>query len=242
MRPKVTAIVLAGGSGTRVQAEVNKVYLPLRGCSILEYSLETMDRSPLVSQIVLVVREADIDLAESCIERIRSTPVRIVPGGRTRHHSEMAGVESVRGEIATGETDVVAIHDGARPFTTADLLQEVLRTADLHGGAVPALTLEETLYRVESDGLQLLDPLGLRRVQTPQAFRARPLLEAFEASLQAGFEGVDTAETIERYSELEVRTIDGDPRNIKITFNEDLSMAEELALGWDRGRWAQERR
>ena len=80
------------------------------------------------------------------------------------------------------------------------------------------------------------------RVQTPQVFRARPLLEAYRASVAAGFEGVDTAETIERFSTLEVAVVPGDDRNIKITFVEDLFRAEELAANWDDGRWVLGRR
>ncbi len=93
------------------------------------------------------------------------------------------------------------------------------------------------MYRATSDGLTMLAPLNLRRVQTPQVFHARPLLEAYLASVAAGFEGVDTAETVERFSDLEVKVIPGDPRNIKITFVEDLFVAEEYALEWDKGEW-----
>jgi 2-C-methyl-D-erythritol 4-phosphate cytidylyltransferase len=85
--------------------------------------------------------------------------------------------------------------------------------------------------------LKILPSLNIRRVQTPQVFHARPLLEAYQASVAAGFEGVDTAETVERFSDLEVKVIPGDPRNIKITFVEDLFVAEEYALEWEKGGW-----
>jgi len=74
-------------------------------------------------------------------------------------------------------------------------------------------------------------------MQTPQVFLAQPLLVAYRASIAAGFEGVDTAETIERFTDLPVEVVEGDPRNIKVTFIEDFFQAEEWAVDWDKGRW-----
>lgn len=243
MPETVVAIVLAGGSGTRVQTDVNKVYLPVHDRELLEYSLETMDRSPRVSQIVLVVRESDEAKAEALIaDRTPSKLSHVTAGGPSRHLSEMAGLESIRSEITSGQVDIVAIHDGARPFMTLDLLDLVIETALRHGGAVPGLEIEEPLYQTDTDRLKMLPQESLRRVQTPQAFRAQELLDAYDASISAGFAGVDTAETAERFSDLEVRVVPGDPRNIKVTFVEDLFAAEEFALEWDKGNWTRHRR
>lgn len=238
MSVRVAAIVLAGGSGSRVQADVNKVYLPIRDRDMLEYSLETMDRSPRVAQVVLVVRDADRGKAESLIvETMPSKLTHVAVGGPSRHLSELAGLRAIEDDIRSGAVDVVAIHDGARPFMTLTLLESVLDTAAERGGAIPGLAIDEPLYRTTSGGVTILPPHSLRRVQTPQAFHARPLLEAYERSLEAGFEGVDTAETVERFSDLRVSVIPGDPRNIKVTFVEDIFVAEEYALEWDKGRW-----
>lgn len=206
---------------------------------MLAYSLETMGRSGSVHDLVLVVRHGDRRQAETLFDEGARAKLRhVVVGGATRHESERAGLEALAPDIVEGSIDVVAIHDGARPFMTLDLLEAVITTARQTGGAVPGLRSDEVLYRVDDHGAHALPQETLRRVQTPQAFWARPLLDAYRRAGEAGFEGVDTAETVERFSELEIAIVPGDPRNIKVTFVEDLFRAEDYALDWDGGRWA----
>jgi 2-C-methyl-D-erythritol 4-phosphate cytidylyltransferase len=234
----VAAVVLAGGSGARIQEDVNKVYMPIGDRPMLEYALETMDRSPQVSQVTLVVRRQDQARAELLVnETLPAKLTNVVVGGDSRHLSEMAGLEALRTDIESGDIDLVAIHDGARPFVTLQLLDDLIESAISHDGAVPALGIPEPLYRASDRGAERVEPESLRRVQTPQVFRAKPLLAAYEASVEAGFEGVDTAETMERFSDLRVVIVPGDPRNIKITFVEDFYTAEEHALDWEKGAW-----
>lgn len=238
MSMSVAAIVLAGGSGSRVQRDVNKVYLPIGERDMLEYSLETMDRSPRISQVALVVREEDEARAELLIaETMPSKLSHVVVGGASRHLSEIAGLRAFQADIESGAIDVVAIHDGARPFMTLALLDQLIDTAVEFGGAIPGLPIDGPLYRTTDEGLEMLHPDQMRRVQTPQVFHALPLLHAYEASLEAGFAGVDTAETVERFTDLEVRIVPGDPRNIKVTFVEDFFTAEEYATEWEKGAW-----
>lgn len=234
----VAAIILAGGSGSRVQRDVNKVYIPIGERDMLEYSLETMDRSPRISQVALVVREEDQARAELLIaETMPSKLSHVVVGGATRHLSEIAGLRAFQEDIESGAIDIVAIHDGARPFMTLELLDQLIDAAVIHGGSVPGLPIEEPLYRTTEDGVVMLPPDSICRVQTPQVFHALPLLHAYEASLEAGFAGVDTAETVERFTDLSVRIVPGDPRNIKVTFVEDFFTAEEYAMEWEKGHW-----
>lgn len=238
MAVNVAAIVLAGGSGTRVRADINKVYLPIQNRDMLVYSLETVDRSPRITRVVLVVRDGDAAAAERLIaEALPSKLTHVTIGGASRHQSELAGLEAIAGEIDSGEVDIVAIHDGARPFATLDLLERVVDTAAEVGGAVPGLPIAEPLYRVEQSRASLLPRSSLRRVQTPQAFRARELLDSYRAAAADGFEGVDTAETVERYGRLAVAVVGGEARNIKVTFVEDFFQAEEYALEWEKGAW-----
>ena len=234
----VAAIILAGGSGSRVQKEINKVYLPISNRDMLEFSLETMDRSPFIERIVLVVRDEDRPNAELLIaETMPSKLTDVVTGGATRHESEEAGLEQLAPFIGDGSIDLIAIHDGARPFMTLDLLETVIETARNAGGAIPGLEVEEPLFRRTENGVDSLDQTMLRRIQTPQAFLASPLLDAYRAARAAGFQGVDTAETVERFSDLTVSVVAGDPHNIKVTFIEDFFAAEGYALRWDKGRW-----
>lgn len=234
----VVAILLAGGSGSRVRQDVNKVYLPIRERDMLEYSLETFDRSPAIDHIVLVVREEDQRAAEALlVQAAPATPVDVVIGGPTRHQSEHRGLDAIASRIDAGSIEQVAIHDGARPFMTLDLLHTTLQAARRVGGAIPGLTIDEPVYQRSGGSARLLEASKLRKVQTPQVFDARALLGAYRAAAADGREGVDTAETVGRYAEIAVTLVPGDPRNIKVTYVEDMFEAEEYAATWSRGSW-----
>lgn len=238
MSPGAAAIILAGGSGSRVQQETNKVYLPISKREMLAFSLETMNVSSLIDRIVLVVRAEDHPIAAELIKRMAlPKPVDVVFGGASRQESEAAGLEQLESLIGDEAIDVVAIHDGARPFLTLDLLESVIEAARSTGGAIPGLEVEEPLFRQSEGRIQAIEQTLLRRVQTPQAFHASPLLAAYRAASAAGFQGVDTAETIERFSDLTVTVVPGDVRNMKLTFVEDFFAAEGYALQWKNGRW-----
>lgn len=232
----LAAIVLAGGRGSRVRSGVNKVFLPVRDRAVVEYSIETFRREPRLTRIVVAVRPEDRYRLDHLTGAAKFHALTLVTGGSTRHLSELAAIESLAPAIEAGTIDLVAIHDGARPFMTLELLGACIEAADRVGGAVPGLAPEAPLYEVGGSGARAL--AAAMRVQTPQVFRAKPLLEAYRASAEAGFDGVDTAETIEKFSTLEVAVVPGDIRNIKITFVDDVFQAEEMAEQWDEGRWA----
>lgn len=232
------AIVLAGGSGSRVQRSVNKVYLPLGERPMLAYSLETFAAAEAVDRVVVVIREEDRRQAEGVLAEVGITkPTLVVEGGPSRHASERAGLQAIAPEIEAGEVGLVAIHDGARPFVTLDLLARLLEAAARVGGAVPGLAVEGPLYRVAGEEVAVLAQGELRRMQTPQVFWAAPLLAAYGAAGEAGFEGVDTAETVEQFGSLAIEVVPGDPRNLKATFIEDIFQAEEWATAWNKGAW-----
>lgn len=229
-RGRTAAIVLAGGVGSRLRRE-NKVYLPIGSRPLLAWSLETFQASELVDEIVLVIRGADANRAQSVIAATPAPKLtRVVEGGATRHASEHAGLEALAPHIERGEIDLVLIHDAARPFVTHELVAAVVDAARASGGAVPGLPVETHVFR-STDAVHLVSVQAddLRRVQTPQAFRARELLAAYRAAAAEGFHGVDTAESVERFTDLSVQIVNGDPDNIKVTFVEDLFTAEDLA-------------
>lgn len=232
------AIVLAGGRGERLRREVNKVYLPIAGKEMIEYSLDTFDRCELVEGLVVVARfDDEAHVADILAGAGLSKPFRVVQGGPTRHRSERSGIEALEDQIRAGQIEWLAVHDGARPFTTLDLLEEVVEEARRRGGAVPALPVASPLYERLNDRAVPLPTESIRRVQTPQVFEAGPLLAAYQAAEAAGFEGVDTAETVERFSDLDIGLVAGDPSNVKVTFVEDLLEAEDLARTFRNGRW-----
>lgn len=238
----VASIVLAGGSGSRIQTPdgigqaVNKVYLPIGDRAMLAYSLEVFTSTPDVDRIVVVAREGDADDVARLGDDSDS-PIDVIVGGETRHRSERNGIEHLAADIESGAVDLVSVHDGARPFLTAPLLATLIETARRVGGAVPALPVSEILYGLSDEGSRLIDTEGLRRVQTPQVFRAPELLGAYRAAAAEAFEGVDTAETVARFGRVEIASVVGDERNIKVTFVEDLLRAEELARLWAPTGW-----
>lgn len=228
---RAAAIVLAGGSGSRVGAERNKVYLPLAGRTVISWSLNALAGMPEIGPVVLVIRPEDRALAEWVVDReVEHGGVEIVTGGASRQESELAGLRLLASRIGAGKVDAVLIHDGARPLLTRTLASGVLAAARSGGGAVPGLARAD-LARAGPDGTTLDGPAptGLVAVQTPQGFRAVPLLAAYEEAARRGFAGTDTASCMERFAaDLTIRWVAGDERNFKITYAHDLLMAEEV--------------
>jgi 2-C-methyl-D-erythritol 4-phosphate cytidylyltransferase len=229
--PAAAAVVLAGGSGTRLGAERNKVYLPLRGRPVLAWSLATFTGMPEVGAVVLVVREPDRPVAERMLAEHTTGGVEVVIGGRTRQESELAGLRRLAARIDGGEIDVVLVHDAARPLAGRELATSVLVAARAAGGAVPGLWRDDlAVAALDGAGLAGPPPVGLVAVQTPQAFRAAPLLAAYEEAARCGFVGTDTASCVERFApDVPIRWVPGDERNIKITYAHDLLVAEHAA-------------
>jgi 2-C-methyl-D-erythritol 4-phosphate cytidylyltransferase len=153
-------------------------------------------------------------------------PVDLVTGGDTRHESEYRALLHLAEEIRRGEIDVVLVHDAARPLAPARIVEEVLATAIREGSAIPALPCEDVVGVDEHGRMSHAGRAGMVRVQTPQGFRSGPLLSAYQAAASDGFTGTDTASCVERYEGLPVQVVSGDPRNIKVTYADDLFTAE----------------
>jgi 2-C-methyl-D-erythritol 4-phosphate cytidylyltransferase len=222
--PRAAAVLLAAGSGTRVGAEANKVLLPLDGVTILARSVRTVLDVDGVHRIVLVVRPEDRDEVSAAVApHLGAHDLWLVDGGEHRHDSEWQALQVLAADIEKDELDVVAIHDTARPLAGAALWRAVIDAAREHGGAIPVV---EAPQLSRTDGS--LAPGGLVGVQTPQAFRARELLDAHRQAQAEGFVGTDTAACLERYADLEIAGVRSTTANLKVTFPEDLGLAEAL--------------
>lgn len=222
-------VVLAAGSGTRLGHGGSKAYLPLCGTTMLVWGLRTLARTHGVGRLVLAVRDQDLRLAEEVLAReLPGVKVELIAGGPTRHDSEHRVLTHLAADIRSGAVTAVLLHDAARPLASVELAERVLAAALEHGAAVPGVPVEHVLG-VDDDG-RLLPPSAERLVsiQTPQAFRAAPLLDAYEAATRDGFAGTDTAASIERCTDIEVAVVPGEPGNLKITFADDLLIAERL--------------
>jgi 2-C-methyl-D-erythritol 4-phosphate cytidylyltransferase len=223
---RAAVVVLAAGAGTRVGAEVNKVLLALAGVPVVARSVRTARAVPGVERVVLVVREGDQEAVRRAVEPELGDggpDVAMVVGGATRHRSEWAALALLVPAIEAGEIDVVAMHDAARPLATVALYDAVLAAAMRLGGAIPVVRLRDL---VAADGATL--PRVLVGVQTPQAFGARPLLDAHRAAAADGFEATDTAGILARYTDLSVAAVDSDEHNLKLTVADDFVVAEAL--------------
>lgn len=239
MTTRSALVVLAGGVGSRMQtgpgqAGGNKVYLSILDKEILAYSLETIDHSDLVDLVVLVIRPDDQEQGQRLLaESVRRHDSRIAFGGANRQASERAGVEAIAEEIERGQIDVVAVHDGARPFLSGPLLERVLTEAAASGGAIPGLAVDDVLGSTEHDGLLPADEYVW--VQTPQGYDGSTLLQAHRRALADDWEAADTAEVVDRYSGQATAIVAGEPTNIKVTFRDDLALAETYAASWSPG-------
>ncbi len=225
----VAVIILAAGSGSRVGAEVNKVLLPLRGVPVLVWSVRDALALPDVRRLVLVVRPEDRSAVESAVApHLGDREVLVVDGGPTRHASEWAALRVVADDIESGEVDVVVVHDGARPLAGRALWEAVTDAAREVGGAIPVVPVTHLLHR---DQRVVGERVG--GVQTPQAFRGHDVLAAYRAASADGFEGTDTSACVAAYRDVEVAAVPGSALNLKVTFPEDVALAEELSpTGW----------
>ena len=221
--PRTAVVLVAGGSGTRVGGPTNKVLLPLRDVPVLGWSLRTALGLPYVEQVVVVAREQDLDAVSSLVEQHapEGREVGVVVGGGTRHDSEWNGLRTLRGSVAA--LDVVVVHDAARPLAEPALFDRVVEVAHEHGAAVPGRPQHGL---VSLDGREQV--LGLVAVQTPQAFRAAPLMEAYRRAAEDGFAATDTAGCVAAYTDLAVRLVPAPATNLKVTFPEDVALAERL--------------
>jgi 2-C-methyl-D-erythritol 4-phosphate cytidylyltransferase len=222
----------------------NKVYVELAGRPVITWALTTCEQSPQISHIALVHREIDSDEVVSALAGVVLNKLcATVPGGASRTASELAGLAVARRLLAGGALcaeDPVLIHDGARPFLTTTLISQLVDAAIKHGGAIPGFAPATAFARVAPNGrLTPLVTSELRRVQTPQVFRAGDLLAAYDAALTLGFEGVDTAQVLERFGPrgFGIAVVPADSRNIKITVAADLARGEEIARCWTAADW-----
>ena len=221
-------VVLAAGLGTRVGADGNKAYLRLAGRAMVTWSLDALTGVTHIARTVLVYRSGERDLAQRTVaSELPGAAVDFVEGGATRHASEFNVLQYLAPDIESGAVDVVAIHDAARPLAGPDMFVTAVAVAREIGGAIPALPADDVvavaprLARVTDAGRPV-------RVQTPQAFRAAPLLAAYRSAAAGGFEGTDTASCVEAFTDLEVRTFPGERRNLKVTYADDIAVAARL--------------
>lgn len=223
--PAVYAVVAAAGHGTRMGREGRKQFIQLAGYPVLAYSLRTLDACASVHRIYLAVNPEDVDwVKEEWLPRYApAKPVEVLAGGAERQDT----VGNALKRLPDG-CDAVIIHDGARPLASARLFERCIEALGDCDGVIPVIPCRDTIKEVEGDRVIGTPERGrLRQVQTPQVFRPTALLDAYARAGRDGFSSTDDAGLLEKYG-YGVRTVEGETSNIKITYREDLIMAEAL--------------
>ncbi len=217
---KEIAIIVAGGSGTRFGGQVPKQFLSLCGEPVLMHTVRAFAGPH--RRLVVVLPEAHIAWWQDlCRDHKFGLPHRVVAGGASRWESVRNGLTAVASEVETG--DVIAVHDGVRPLASEALIAHAFATAHAAGSAIPVVPVTDTVRQLYPDGTSTtLDRATLRAVQTPQAFDAMALIEAYRTPYQPHF--TDDASVMEHAAHT-MTLIDGEVTNIKITHPADLRTA-----------------
>jgi 2-C-methyl-D-erythritol 4-phosphate cytidylyltransferase len=219
-------VIAAAGSATRMGGKVNKQYMLLKGKPVLTYALDKFEEYDMVDQIVVVANAAEVDYCER--EIVKKYGYRkvlgVIAGGRQRQDSVWAGLQYLG-----KDTDLVAVHDGARPLMSYKMLNELIDEAREWGAAVPGVNPKDTLKSVDRDGFvrQTLDRSSVVAIQTPQVFKYSELYSAYRLAQEDDFRATDDAAIFETYIG-RVKVVAGEDSNLKITTPADLKIAEAL--------------
>ena len=219
-------IVVAAGKGERMGRELPKPFLPVCGIPLLIHTLRAITQSTLISKIILIVAPEREALCRNilCLHGQFRVPLTVVHGGAERQDSVRLGLTAL-----DPTSEIVAIHDAARPFLDREILDRSIETAVIYGGALVAVPTRDTIKRVGEEGtvVETLPRQQLWLAQTPQTFRVPLIREAHARALAEGVVVTDDAALLERLGKV-VKIVPGSYRNFKITTLEDLQVAEAL--------------
>lgn len=220
---KCTAIVLAAGQGNRMNSSVQKQFMMLEGYPLIYYALHAFEQSR-VDDIILVTGEKDIGYCRSeIVRRYQFQKVsRIVAGGSERYLSVYEGLRAV------ADTDLVLIHDGARPLVTEAVIERTIQAAATYGSGIAAVPAKDTIKIVDEEHFAVQTPSrdNVWMMQTPQTFRYQDILRAYEVVAERQIANItDDAMVLERAFQQPVKIVEGSYDNIKVTTKEDLLIA-----------------
>jgi 2-C-methyl-D-erythritol 4-phosphate cytidylyltransferase len=218
-----TAVIVAAGRGTRFGSETPKQFLEICGKPVILHTIERFEACPEISAIVLVLAQDGLDrLNGLSAGRVAKKPLTIVTGGRTRSESVYSGLLAV-----PNGTEIVAVHDGARPLVEVEDISRTIRRAVEDGAACLVAPVTDTIKRIEGDHIiGTLDRRDLRKALTPQAFRFELLMRAF-ADHEISESATDECYLVEKLGH-RIVTVPCSSHNFKITHPEDLILAEAI--------------
>lgn len=214
------AIIVGGGSGSRMQQQTPKQFLELAGKPVLMHTIEAFHTSELKPKIIVVLNVHYHDHWENlCKQYDFNIPHALVKGGEQRFHSVKNGLKSVKGKA------IIAIHDAVRPLASHELINRSYRAAEQNGNSICSIKSKDSVRQLKKDGTVALDRESIFLIQTPQTFKSELIKKAYEQEYRINF--TDDASVLER-SGHPIHLIEGETQNIKITFPEDLLLAEHL--------------
>jgi 2-C-methyl-D-erythritol 4-phosphate cytidylyltransferase len=215
-----TAIIVAAGSGSRFQSETPKQFLEIEGKPIVVHAIERFAAAPSVASIVVVVTSENIPRL-GVVHTAK--PLRVVTGGATRAESVASGLAAVEDGV-----ELVAVHDGARPFVSVDEIERTISKAAQMGAACLVAPVTDTIKTIRGDEIAgTLDRDKLRRALTPQVFRIEVLTRAFESG-ELSEAVTDECYLVEKLGH-PIAFVEGSARNIKITHPDDLELAKAIS-------------
>ena len=213
-------LIVAGGKGTRIKSQVPKQFIELKGKPILLHTVEAFLKYSANVNIILVLPEDDFDKWKDITKKFSfAKSIILQKGGESRFQSVKNGLSKINGE------GLVAIHDGVRPLVSPDIIGASFRLAAVHKSAVAAVRLKESIRITDQDNTKAVDRSKFRLIQTPQTFEVSLIKKAYEIKEDASL--TDDASVAERSGHL-ISLFEGSYRNIKITTEEDLLIAEAL--------------
>lgn len=223
-------LIVAGGKGLRMGGDLPKQFIPLEGKPVLMHTLEAFHRWDASAELVLVLPEDHQPYWKMlCREIGCKAPHRIANGGETRFHSVRNGLELLSEEIKNtsegNEKTLIAVHDGVRPFVTAEVITACFDEAERNGAAIPVTPMIDSLREIDPDGSHPVDRSRYVAVQTPQVFDASLLLKAYDQEFSPFF--TDDASVVEAMGD-PICLVAGNRENIKLTTPFDLLIAKAL--------------
>ncbi|MEP6677255.1 MAG: 2-C-methyl-D-erythritol 4-phosphate cytidylyltransferase [Ferruginibacter sp.] len=214
------AVIVAGGKGSRMNNEIPKQFLLLKGRPVLYYTLDTFTKAYSDLEIILVLPEEHIAKGQEIIDAwFDSSRIKVTIGGRTRFHSVQNGLKLIKKE------SIVFVQDAVRCLTSVDLVRRSYEAAAEFGSAIPVVECRDSIRLINGEENEALERSNVRMVQTPQTFHSRILLPAFNIDYKDKF--TDEATVVEAFG-MKVHLIAGEEDNIKITRPGDLLWAEIL--------------
>lgn len=222
----VSAVILAGGSGTRVGGDKTKQMLEICGMPLVVHTLLAFEKSEHVHEIIVVAKKEELECYEAFRNEYKLKKLtRIVEGGETRQHSAKNGFDAI-----SEKADYVAIHDAARALITPEQIKEVVMSAIAHGSAIAATRATDTIKY--SEGVKIAETIPRNNIwlaQTPQVFKDEIYRAAIYTAAKEGFEGTDDSSLVEHIG-LPVYLVDTGNDNFKVTYKSDLLRAERIIL------------